>query len=115
MTLIDLTPVSATSHQIAAVCTEFECVVGDLVAQHEPTDRESFAFKMHVARGFDTDRALATINGDAQQREVSTSALIGYVQNEYGLPFPRARDIVHVLVDIERAHGKTFATLTLSR
>ena len=34
MALIDLTPVSVRSPHLVAVCTEFECVVKALVAEH---------------------------------------------------------------------------------
>ena len=115
MTLIDLTPVSATGDRLATVCTEFECVVADMVASHTPTGIDAGEQAHHIARGFDTDGAAFAINGDAEHREVRLSALIRRVQSEYALSFERARDVVNVLVDRGRAQRASFTTVTLLR
>lgn len=115
MTLIDLTPVSAESPHLAAVCAEHECVVAGLVAAHAPSATDIGTQAHHIAHGFDTDTAVLAINGDVEQREVRMSAVIRHIQTEYRLSFERARDVLNVLVDRGRAHRASFTTLTLGR
>lgn len=115
MTLIDLTPVSATSPQLAVVCTEFECVVSELVSRHVPSGGDPGEQAHHIARGFDTDYAAEAINGSVELREVRMSALLRQVQTEYALSFERARDTLNVLVDRGRAERTSLTTITLGR
>lgn len=71
----------------------------------------SAATLLERAQSFDADRAISATSGDIAGREVTTSALLSYIQKIYQVAFEAARDILNVLVQTGRAQISSFTTV----